>query len=180
MIVSGYRKTLGSIKNLNMACSSLFGYTRQELISKKNSKQKKFFFLTIILDKKMDMILPIEMKGMHNSWITNFLESGTSEYLNIEKESVCMHKNGFLIPVNKFVKALSIDEDNGISFIAFFEQKKRFAYDGYLLTDLANQKIIGISAGAARLLGTNYHNLKLVKNIAELFPKVLEDIKNTE
>ena len=128
----------------------------------------------------MDMILPIEMKGMHNSWITNFLESGTSEYLNIEKESVCMHKNDFLIPVNKFVKALSIDEDNGISFIAFFEQKKRFAYDGYLLTDLANHKIIGISAGAARLLGTNYHNLKLVKNIAELFPKIIEDIKNIE
>ena len=44
MIVSGYRKTLGSIKNLNMACSSLFGYTRQELISKINSKQKRIFF----------------------------------------------------------------------------------------------------------------------------------------
>lgn len=164
LIMSGASSNLGNITNINASCSVMFGYTRNELLSKHSSKKVCFW---PNLDKKVDILLPKYMRGYHQNWINNFLDYGTSDYLNKDRDSVALHKNKYLMQVNKYVKPISSDGGKNISFVAFFNQKKRFRYEGWLLAKM-DEKLIGFSAAIPKIMGIQYDKCVMLKLVTEM------------
>lgn len=104
------------------------------------------------------------------------MDYGTSDYLNKDRDSIALHKSKYLIPVNKFVKPISADGGKSISFVAFFNQRKRFRFEGWILAKM-DEKLLGFSAAMPKIMGISYDKCVTVKSIKELFPQLLKDVK---
>ena len=72
---------------LNVCVSTMFGYTRQELI-----------------DRKIDMLMPKIISDRHDEILENFITTMQSNSLNKERVLYGKNKNGYLIPITIFLR----------------------------------------------------------------------------
>ena len=119
------------------------------------------------LDKKVEILLPNEIRNHHPQWVNHYLDSGQSEYLNKERETIGQHKGGSLVSLSMYVKPLIQTQEKSLSFIAFFNLKKRFKFESWILAKF-DDTLLGYSAGTPRMLQVSSDRLTMIKKMTTI------------
>lgn len=85
--ISSANDRIGEIIDLNTGLTKLTGHSKAELINSNISR-----------------IIPEPYASHHNSFIKNYLATGTSKMMNSNNFVFALHKNGFLTPVEFFLR----------------------------------------------------------------------------
>jgi PAS domain S-box-containing protein len=72
----------GSILNANPAAERIFGYTREELIG-----------------RNVSMLMPEPYRGQHDRYMANYLRTGQSRVIGVQREMAGQRKNGVVFPL---------------------------------------------------------------------------------
>ena len=125
IIISGDEKKSWEISTFNMSACRLFGYSKNQLQS-----------------KKINYLMPDLYANVHDSFLQNALDTNNANNGQINNAlifAMAKHKSGYLLPVGKEVKSFS-SVSEGIQLIATFkpERKSTTSTVGYILTDSAN------------------------------------------
>ncbi len=81
-----------TILEANLAAQRMFGYTRSEL-----------------LGENVRLLTPPHIARNHDTYITNYLESGVRRIIGIGREVMAQHKNGTEIPVHLSISEVRIE-----------------------------------------------------------------------
>ena len=87
VIISGMRDDFCQIVNINNAASTIFGYSKSELMG-----------------KKVEMLMSDIYARVHDSFVSNYVSSMKGLMINKERFVMAKHKTRFLIPVNIYIK----------------------------------------------------------------------------
>ncbi len=96
--ISADLTTLGEIIDVNMGAVRMFGYSRPDLIG-----------------ANISIIMPAPYAQHHQSQLNHFLETGKSTVLNRSRLVFGVHKSGWLVPVDLFVREVATSE--GLTFL---------------------------------------------------------------
>ena len=84
-------KKLGQIVQVNAAALRLLGHNKYEMIN-----------------RNVGMIIPVPFATHHQHYLRHYMEVGKSKILNHSRPVFAMHKSGFFVPVNLFVREVPI------------------------------------------------------------------------
>lgn len=88
IIISGMRDDFCQIVNINNAASTIFGYSKSELMG-----------------KKVEMLMSDIYARVHDTFVSNYVSSMKGMMINKERFVMAKHKTRFLIPVTIYIKA---------------------------------------------------------------------------
>lgn len=170
IMMGTHPENFGAIFNLNSSAAAIFGYTKNELLSKSPSP-----FLT--LDRKVTLLMPKVIREFHNSWVLDHLkksESGQdSRYLNNERFTVGQHKSHYLIPLSITVREISNTQSSSPEYAAIIHLRKKYKIEGYILSD-SEGYIEGFSAGVPSLLQYSNEKFTGVKDVTQILKGIEE------
>lgn len=126
IFVSGDAEKIGVISNINIACSSIFGYTKSELIN-----------------RNVKILMPSLYSKNHDSFIENYNQTQEMKFIDKERFVFGKHKSYYIFPV--FVNIKPINNGQNVQFAGTFRIDKVFKNIGYFLT-LNNGNIDSISS----------------------------------
>jgi PAS domain S-box-containing protein len=91
----------GLIQGMNKAAEQIFGWTQAEL-----------------LHKNVNILTPAAIRPEHDSYLTNYLTTGTAKIIGIGRDVEAVHKDGHPIPVRLAIGHAKLpDEDIFVAFI---------------------------------------------------------------
>jgi PAS domain S-box-containing protein len=88
--VSAEPKTLGQVMQVNPVALRLLGYSKAE-----------------ILGRNIAVIVPAPFAAHHQGYLKHYTDLGNSSILNMSRPAWALHKSGFLVPLNLFVREVS-------------------------------------------------------------------------
>ncbi len=83
----------GTVQTVNPATQRLFGYAPEQVIG-----------------QNVKMLMPPPFREEHDSYISNYLESGTAKIIGIGREVVGRRQDGSVFPIHLAVSQISIDD----------------------------------------------------------------------
>ncbi len=83
----------GTVQTVNPATQRLFGYAPEQVIG-----------------QNVKMLMPPPFREEHDSYIGNYLESGTAKIIGIGREVVGRRQDGSVFPIHLAVSQISIDD----------------------------------------------------------------------
>lgn len=147
IIISGMRDDFCQIVNINNSASTIFGYSKSELMG-----------------KKVEILMSDIYARVHDSFVSNYVSSMKGLMINKERFIMAKHKTRFLVPVSIYIKTIEDVAMQTLHFCAFFKAEKAMNESGYILvTDTGD--LLDISAGILPLLGIGLDEMKVDKNI---------------
>lgn len=93
--ISADMKRLGQIVQVNATALRLLGYSKYEM-----------------LNRNVSMMIPVPFATHHQNYLRRYMELGDSAILNKSRPVFAMHKTGYLVPINLFVREVSGDNDH--------------------------------------------------------------------
>ncbi|MFK5952879.1 MAG: response regulator [Desulfobacterium sp.] len=90
--------TKGEIESANRATVDIFGYTQEELQG-----------------QNVSMLMPEPDHSLHDSYLNNYMSTGTSKLIGIGREVLGRHRDGSIFPIDLAVNEVHID--NQIIFL---------------------------------------------------------------
>ncbi|MBU1620356.1 MAG: PAS domain S-box protein [Gammaproteobacteria bacterium] len=97
----------GLIQGMNKAAEQIFGWTQAEL-----------------LHKNINILTPAAIRPEHDSYLTNYLTTGTAKIIGIGRDVEAVHKDGHPIPVRLAIGHAKLpDEDIFVAFITDISQR---------------------------------------------------------
>lgn len=157
------KKDFCKIVNLNSAASSLFGYTKNQLMSK---------FEANILDRKVDTLMPKILAEYHDSFVSNYLKTMKGNLIDNERFLLAQHKTGYLFPVNIFVKVIENSAKQSLHFISYFKQDKKFKRESFMFVTERGD-ILGISSNSKQNISIGLKDIESEKYLDTYFPGLL-------
>ena len=138
IVASGEANKLGEILKFNQSTCRIFGFTSIDLQG-----------------RKVSMIMPEMLVKYHDQAMQNAANNNDDLKENTEKIVLGKHKNGYLIPLHKLVRASPSLQ--GLQFFATFKAEKRNTVNtkvAYVIIDI-NKEIKYVSSTANSILGIN-------------------------
>ncbi len=83
----------GTVQTVNPATQRLFGYAPEQVIG-----------------QNVKMLMPPPFREEHDSYISNYLESGTAKIIGIGREVVGRRQDGSVFPIHLAVSQITIDD----------------------------------------------------------------------
>ena len=160
IVVRATRDEVGSIMRANLLFSSLFGYSKEE-----------------ILNKKINAIMPELYAANHNDFLNRFLENTSSDpyyesrYLNSNQNFFGKNKSGFIFPMTS--KVIFLKEQ--LLFIATFIPQLTIKTNMQII---ANKEgiILDISATVIHFLKLDLSHIRKNKiSINEYIPNMVQE-----
>lgn len=131
--ISGQKSRLGEILDFNPGACRVFGYTRNEIVS-----------------KNINSIIPNPFSEFHDQFLTNYIDSGIGVVINQTRLLFAKHKTGNIFPVYLLVRQVSGD-GNSASFIGVMKQI--ITDDEYMFID-HNGVVMYWTSGCVRLFSS--------------------------
>jgi PAS domain S-box-containing protein len=156
VLVSGEPDKLGIISSINLAASSIFGYTKSELINR-NIK-----------------ILMSQIYGRHHDqFLENYINTSEMKFPNKERIIFAKHKSNYIFPVFVNIKATQNNYQN-LNFVGTFRQDKHFKITAYM-TIYNDGTIDAISSSCITILRIDSKMIINKSRIQDFFPHILDD-----
>jgi len=103
----------GFILSLNRAAEQIFGWKQQEL-----------------LGKNVNVLTPDVIRGDHDSYLSNYLKTGTAKIIGIGRDVEAVHKDGRSLPVRLAIGHVQLpDEHLFVAFITDLTVRRRMEQD---------------------------------------------------
>lgn len=97
----------GLIRGMNKAAEQIFGWTQAEL-----------------LQKNVNILTPAAIRPHHDSYLSNYLATGTAKIIGIGRDVEAMHKNGQTLMVRLAIGHVKLpNEDIFVAFITDISQR---------------------------------------------------------
>lgn len=122
--IGALSENLGIIVQANKGTERLFGYRLDEMIN-----------------KNIKMLLPITISSIHQSFLLNYIKTGTSNILYKERLLYGISKTGLLLPLGVLVKPMLSIRQNQFLFVSYIQKKK--GLHKYMLINSGGE-IVGI------------------------------------
>lgn len=106
--ISGEISNAGEIISVNSGVARMFGYTRSEL-----------------LGRNIALAMPQPFASQHQGFLMRYLETGKTKIIGSQRVLYGLHRSGWLIPLDVFVREVSSSE--GASFLAVLRRPKNSA-----------------------------------------------------
>lgn len=160
VVVKATRDEVGSIMRANLLFSSLFGYSKEE-----------------ILNKKINILMPELYAANHNDFLNRFLENTAleqfyeSKYLDINQNFYGKNKSGYIFPMTSKVTFLK----EQLLFIATFVPQLIVKNNLHFIANKEGH-ILDVSASVINLFKTDLQQIKKNKTmINEYIPNILQE-----
>ena len=160
IVVRATRDEAGSIMRINLLFSSLFGYSKEEIIN-----------------KKINILMPELYAMNHNDFLNRFIENTNadqyyeSKYLNINQNFFGKNKSGYIFPMTS--KVIFLKEQ--LLFIATFVPQLIIKTNMQLIVNKEGV-ILDISASVIHFLKLDLAHLRKTKvYINEYIPNFLQE-----
>lgn len=153
IIISGMRDDFCQIVNINNAASTIFGYSKNELMG-----------------KKVELLMSDIYARVHDTFVSNYVSSMKGLMINKERFVMAKHKTRHLIPVTVYIKVSPVNQTiedvamQTLHFCGFFKPEKITSEVGYVLTTDTGD-LLDISAGVLPMLSIALEDIKTDKNI---------------
>jgi PAS domain S-box-containing protein len=116
IFVSGETEKIGIITNINLACSSVFGYTKSELIN-----------------RNVKILMPPMYSKNHDTYIEQYNTTQEMKFIDKERFVFGKHKSYYVFPV--FVNIKPINNGQSVQFAGTFRIDKFFKNISYFITN---------------------------------------------
>jgi PAS domain S-box-containing protein len=93
--ISGELKKLGTIFQVNATALRLLGYNKYEMIN-----------------RNVTVIVPAPFAQHHHSYLRRYMDLGDASVLNKSRPVFALHKTGYLIPINLYVREVSGESEH--------------------------------------------------------------------
>jgi PAS domain S-box-containing protein len=155
VLMSGEPEKLGIITGVNSACSSIFGYSKSELIN-----------------RNVNVLLPQIFAKHWDQFLENFLSTGELKYMNKEKSIFGRYKNNYIFPVFMNIKPIQ-NSYQMLNFVATFRREKYFKNQAYLLVN-PDTSVDSVSAACIRMMKCDSKMIMKQESITQLFSDIFE------
>lgn len=160
VVVGAHNNEFGCIKKINLLFSSLFGYTKDD-----------------ILDKNVNKIMPELYAKFHDTFIYQFLDApnpSESDYLDKDNQFFGKGKSNYIFPMTTRVRLIrNEDSDEEIMLIGTFKTEPIIKNYIYFILD-KNGVITDLSSNAMTYFNFDYNMIKKNKvKINSIAPKAI-------
>ena len=138
VFVSGETEKIGIITNINVACSSIFGYTKSELIN-----------------RNIKILMPPIYSKNHDKAIETYNQTQEMKFIDKERFVFGKHKSYYIFPV--FVNIKPINNGQNVQFAGTFRIDKFFTNTAFFLT--SNTGLIDSISSSSIELNNRLHIL---------------------
>ncbi|KAI8806758.1 hypothetical protein BJ742DRAFT_350795 [Cladochytrium replicatum] len=135
--VSGNPGSIGRVLEANALMTKIFGFRKAELVGFNINK-----------------IIPHPFSDHHDSFLTNYLETGMAKVVDRLRHVLGVHKDGHLIMISLAVKQAGTE--GGTSYLAFIKQLPIKAGEEFIILDSAF-RVLHSTAGCNSLFKNNDH-----------------------
>ena len=155
VLMSGEPEKLGIITGVNLACSSIFGYSKSELIN-----------------RNVNILLPQVYAKHWDQFLENFLSTGDLKYMNKERSIFGRYKNNYIFPIFMNIKPIQ-NSYQMLNFVATFRREKYFKNQAYLLVN-PDKSVDSVSAACIGMMKCDSKMIMKQESVEELFSDIFE------
>ncbi|EAS00830.2 PAS domain S-box protein (macronuclear) [Tetrahymena thermophila SB210] len=149
---------IGQILTLNLSCSSMFGYSKTEL-----------------LNKNVNILMPQIYQKHHEDILKRYVETNESTFINKDKQVYGKNKSGYIFPVIIHIKPIFHALKDGMEFLGIFRKEKNVKNFAYALATYDNQ-IRDISSSCLNILGIDHKTISLqTVNLQNIITDILSE-----
>ena len=158
LIVSGEPEKLGTVISVNLACSTMFGYGKSEMIN-----------------RDIKVFMPNIIAKIHDHYLEQYINNKDSKAMSKERMILVKNKMNYLVPLYIHIKPMQSNNNQMSSFMVAFRQEKYMKNICNIIIT-KNGIIDTITSNCISVLDIDNKMIKKNYNILTYFPTQFERI----
>jgi PAS domain S-box-containing protein len=153
--ISGEMKKLGTIFQVNATALRLLGYNKYEMIN-----------------RNVTLIVPAPFAQHHHNYLRRYMDLGDASVLNKTRALFAMHKTGYLVPINLYVREVSGESEH--AFLGVL--KEQVSQIQSAIVD-PNYNIFGCTVVLGNLFNSSVEEMRAGSyHLSRWFPSFLQNL----